>query len=133
MLMIHYICTLLCEGVIVALVPRRYRISEDVGQFEVYAKITDGALDRDAVVLLQSNDGSALSEEGDYVSFSQELTFTSGSSVGSVVSVMVVIGNDRLVEDREYFTVNVSSSDPIVVVDGDRDVARVYIEDDECK
>lgn len=114
------------------MVPRKYKVPEDIGQLEVYAKIVEGALDRDAVIVLHSEDDSALSSEGDYTNFTETLTFHSGSQAGAEVSVTVSIGDDRLVEDPENFIVILSSLVDFAVVDADRDVATVIIEDDEC-
>ena len=60
-----------------------------------------------------------------------QLTFTSGSSVGTVVCELVVINNDNILEDDEFFTITMSTTETVsVVISSDANMATVTISED---
>ena len=71
----------------------------------------------------------------DYVAVSQALTFASGSSIGSLQCVNISIINDTLAELSDDFSVNLATSDPLVVVSTDRatvSIAMDSVDSESC-
>ena len=83
-------------------------------------------LERNAIVTLQTMDGTALSP-GDYQSLTVELTFTPSMTE---ICRNVMITNDNNYEDPEDLTVGLTTIDPAVTLMPD--MGTITIVDDEC-
>ena len=95
---------------------------------EVCARVFNGQLERDAVVTLQTVDGSAVSlgTERDYQSLSVQLTFTSSMSE---ICRNVTINNDIFYEDPENFDVILTTTDDDVTLIPDTGTVTINDED----
>ena len=69
---------------------------------------------------------------GDYVTVEAELTFESGSPLGSTVCVDITITDDDITEPEESFTVTLTAVSDFVTL-GDSTVSTVVIDDSDCK
>ena len=99
---------------------------------EVCARIFSGELERDAVVILQTEDGSAVSQgaaEPDFESLSVELTFT--PSINELCSNVTII-NNQLYEDPETFDVSLITTDQDVTLSPDMGTVTILDEDSKC-
>ena len=85
---------------------------------EVCARVRDGELEREAEVILQTVEGSAVSQgiEPDYQALTARLTFT--STITKICRNITII-NDVFYEDQESFSVRLTTEDPDVAVDPD--------------
>ena len=97
---------------------------------EVCARVFDGELERDAVVSLQTRDGSAVSQgaEPDYQTLSVQLTFTP-SMTENLMCRNVTILNDVFYEDPENLTVVLTTVDPDVTLTPDEGTITILDED----
>ena len=104
-------------------------VTEGDGAFvEVCARVFDGMLERNAVVTLQTMDGSAVSQgtEPDYQSLSVQLIFMPSMTE---ICQNVIITNDEFYEDPEDLTVRLTTVDPDVILIPD--VGTITIVDEE--
>ena len=87
-------------------------------------------MERDAIVTLQTVDGSAVSQrmEPDYQSLSVQLTFTSSMTE---ICCNVIIINDVFHEDLENLTVKLTTVDPDVMLSSDNNMGNITILDEE--
>ena len=105
-----------------------YSINEDQRSVEVCAVITEGSLQREVVVVLSTQDGSAKSPE-DYTSISVPLTF---DDVTVLQCVNITLENDMILEGVEEFEVVLDSmNEPRIILDPG--IAQVDITDDDSK
>ena len=116
---------------------------------EVCAAVLAGMLERDAVVTLQTADGTATCEctyecssmtfppplsspsatgAVDYEAISVQFTFTPDSTVACA---NITVLNDAIYEDPEDFTVSLSTQDPSVDIDPGRQTGTAIITDDD--
>jgi hypothetical protein len=122
------------DQAIIGFVHNSYTILEEVGQFEVEIQLLDGQnLERELIVYVESSDESALSMNGDYAAFRRALTFPQGSSPGTVLPVEIAILDDSLVEDLEYFSLHMGTSDHAVQLQTGKRNSTIYIKDDDCE
>ena len=108
-----------------------FTVTEGVGvQVEICAMVFSGQLERNAVVTLETIDGSAVSQgaELDYQTLSVQLTFT---DTMSRVCRNVTIVNNNFYEDPENFDVRLTTLDEDV--DLNPDMGTVTILDDDSK
>ena len=111
-----------------------YTANEGQEQVEISIQLLGGqGLEREVVVSLESSDGTAVASSGDYVAFRKPLTFPQGSLPGTIVSLMVDIVDDNLVEDAEYFIVHSKSIDSAVRSEIGRENTTIFIKDDDCE
>ena len=106
-----------------------FTVTEGDGAFvEVCARVFDGQLERDAVVTLQTVEGTAVSQgaEPDYQSLSVQLTFT--PSMTEICRNVIII-NDVFYEDPENLDVQLTTVDP--AVDLIPDMGTITILDEE--
>ena len=104
-------------------------VTEGDGAFvEVCARVFEGMLERNAVVTLQTMDGTALSQgaEPDYEPLTVQLTFTPSMTE---ICRNVVIVNDVYYEDPEDLTVGLTTDEPNVMLMPD--TGTITIVDDE--
>ena len=118
------------DRVTVGLQPTHYTIEESVQQIEVTVELL-GDIERDVSVVVESKDGTAFASDGDYIPFLEVLTFSKGSSSGSIRSARVYILDDPLVERLEYFTVHLSPVDIGVQIQQSREDATIFIISDD--
>ena len=107
-------------------------VTEGDGAFvEVCARVFDGMLERNAVVTLQTMDGSAVSQgtEPDYQSLSVQLTFT--PSMTEICQNVIII-NDEFYEDPEDLTVRLTTEDPDVMLMPDMGTITILDEEGWC-
>ena len=113
--------------------PDAYTVNEADGSVTLSAQILSGMLERSAVVIFFTTDGSATSADPmDYMEESGSLVFDANTGVQQIA---VSIINDNAVENSESFYGNLSTSD--VAVDLAPNAARVTIvevpgEDGKC-
>ena len=110
--------------------PSHLIVSESTQQVYVTVELT-GSREREVSLMLETTDGSAYSLTGDYMSFSEKLVFPPSSANGSTLSVNIIIIDDLLVEEVEYFTIHASSMDAAINYTG-RNSTTFHIEDDDC-
>ena len=106
-----------------------FLVTEGAGAFvEVCARVFEGMLERDAIVTLQTMDGTAVSQgaEPDYQSLTVQLTFT--PSMTEICQNVMII-NDDYYEDPEDLTVRLTTVDPAVTLMPD--MGTITIVDDE--
>lgn len=116
-------------GIIIGLTNTTFFVTEEAGAFvEVCARVFEGELERNAVVTLQTRDGTALSQgpEPDYESLSVQLVFT--PSMTEICQNVAII-NDEFYEDPEDLTVRLTTEDEDV--DLVPDTGTITILDDE--
>ena len=122
------------DQAVVRFVHNSYTALEGVGQIEVGIQLLDGqSLDREIVVHVESSDESALSMNNDYAGFRRALTFPPGSLPGTVLPLEIVILDDNLVEDLEYFSLHMETTDHAVQFQTGKQNSTVYIKDDDCE
>ena len=107
-----------------------YVARETSGQIELIVELL-GDIERDVSVTLESRDGTAIASDGDYIPFSEIITFLRGSTSGSRRSVRVYIQDDPLVERLEFFTVHTSSLDTSVQIQQGKEDVFIYIISDD--
>ena len=111
-----------------------YTVNEGGGQGEIAIQLLGGqSLEREIFVHLESSDGSAIATNSDYTAFRKALTFSPGSSPGTVESLVIDIFDDNLVEEVEYFTVHAVSMDSAVQFEVGKENATIFIKDNDCK
>ena len=118
-----------CAGVVIGLTETVFVVTEGDGVVvEVCARVFDGELERDAVVTLQTRDGSAVSQgaEPDYQTLSIQLTFTPSMIV---MCRNITILNDVFYEDPENLTVVLTTVDPDVTLTPDEGTITILDED----
>ena len=118
------------DHVTVGLKPTHYTIEESIQQIEVTVELL-GDIERDVSVVVESEDGTAFASDGDYIPFLEVLTFSKGSSSGSIRSAIVHVLDDPLVERLEYFTVHLSPVDIGVQIQQSREDATIFIINDD--
>lgn len=118
------------DHVMVGLQPTLYTVEENIEQIELTVELL-GDIERDISVILESKDGTAFASDGDYIPFLEVLTFSKGSSSGSIRSARVYIQDDPLIERLEYFTVHLSPVDVRVQIEQSREDATIYIISDD--
>lgn len=122
------------DQAVVGFMHNSYTALEGVGHLEVGIQLLDGqSLERELVVYVESNDESALSINGDYAAFRRTLTFPQGSSPGTVLPLEITILDDTVVEDLEYFTLHMGTTDHAVQLQTDKQNSKVSIKDDDCE
>ena len=122
-------CISTYTGITIGLTNTTFVVTEGDGAFvEVCAQVFDGQLERNAIVTLQTMDGSAVSQgtEPDYQSLTVQLTF-----MPSMLEICrnVIIINDVFYEDPEQLTVGLTTDD--VFVDLMPDEGTITILDEE--
>ena len=101
-------------AIVVGLTNTTFLITEGPGALiEVCARVFEGMLERNAIVTLQTMDGTAVFHaiESDYVSLSVELTFTPSMTE---ICQNIMITNDNSFEDPEDLTVQLTTVDPAI-------------------
>ena len=122
------------DQVVVGFVHNSYTALEGIGQLEVGIQLLDGQnLEREIVIHVESSDESALSMNGDYAAFRRALTFPHGSSPGTVLPLEIVILDDNLVEDLEYFTLHMETADHAVQFQTGKQNSTIHIKDNDCE
>lgn len=122
------------DQVVVGFMHNSYTTLEGIGPLTVGVQLLDGqSLEREIVVYVESSDQSALSMDGDYIGFRRALTFPQGSSSGTILSLEIAILDDNLVEDLEYFTLHMGTTDHAVQFQTGKQNSAVYIKDDDCE
>lgn len=122
------------DQAVVGFVHNSYTALEGIGLLEVGIQLLDGqSLEREIVVYVESNDESALSINSDYAAFRRTLTFPQGSSPGAVLPLQIAILNDNLVEDLEYFTLHMGTTDHAVQFQVGKQNSTIFIKDDDCE
>ena len=125
--------TILDDDIVtLALRPMNLTVTETSQQVHITIVLI-GSLEREVLLMLESNDGTASSISGDYYSISKRLTFPPSSAASSSLSVNITISNDLLVEEMEYFTVHAFSMDAAAHFIPGRNSTTFYIEDDDCR
>ena len=102
----------------------------DDASIEVCARVFEGVVERNAVVTLQSMDGTALSQgaEPDYEPLTIQLTFTPSMTE---ICRNVVIVNDVYYESDENFILQLSTVDPDIELILSNNKGIITIKDDE--
>ena len=102
----------------------------DDASIEVCARVFEGVVERNAVVTLQTMDGTALSQgtEPDYEPLTVQLTFTPSMTE---ICRNVVIVNDVYYESDENFTLQLSTVDPDIELILSNNKGIITIKDDE--
>ena len=116
-------------AITIGLTNTTFVVTEGDGAFvEVCARVFEGMLERNAVVTLQTMDGTALSQgaEPDYEPLTVQLTFTPSMTE---ICRNVVIVNDVYYEDPEDLTVGLTTDEPNVMLMPD--TGTITIVDDE--
>ena len=116
-------------GITIGLTNTTFVVTEGDGAFvEVCARVFEGMLERNAVVTLQTMDGTALSQgaEPDYEPLTVQLTFTPSMTE---ICQNVAIVNDVYYEDPEDLTVGLTTDEPNVMLMPD--TGTITIVDDE--
>ena len=120
------ITDIISAAIVVGLTNTTFLVTEGPGALvEVCARVFEGMLERNAIVTLQTMDGTALSP-GDYQSLTVELTFTPSMTE---ICQNVMITNDNNYEDPEDLTVGLTTIDPAVTLMPD--MGTITIVDDE--
>lgn len=110
-----------------------YTASEGKGQLEISIQLLGGqGLEKDVTVYLESSNENTTASTDDYMHFRKALTFPQGSLPNTTLSVLIDILDDDLVEEIEYFTVHMESTDIDSAVQSQIN-ATVVIEDDDGK
>ena len=118
------------DQVMIGFQQAHYMVEESIQQMELTVELL-GDIERDVSVMLESEDGTAIASDGDYIPFLEVLTFFKGSSSGSTRSVRVYIQDDPLVEGEEYFTIHLSPVDAGVQIQQSMEDANIYIISDD--
>lgn len=126
--------------------------SEDIGELEVCAVLTEGDLAIDVAVNLSTICGEACGKHNatsgrtltevktnyrsaDGEDFSQmsdaPLMFLAGSSINTTSCLLITIMNDFLVENDEDFSVSITSNDPVNI--SPTTSKTITILNDDCK
>ena len=116
-------------AIVVGLTNTTFVVTEGDGAFvEVCARVFQGELERNAVVTLQTMDGSALSQgtEPDYQSLTVQLTFTPNITI---ICQSIIIINDTFYENSEDFNVRLTTVDPDVNLIPDTGAITILDED----
>ena len=113
-----------------------FTVTEGDGAFvEVCVRVFNGQLERDAILTLQTVDGSAVSQgpEPDYQSLSVQLTFT--PSMTEICHNVIII-DDSITENSKLFAGLLSSIDSAVILapdtasveilDNDRELPAIF-------
>ena len=97
----------------------------------VCAELTEGILERNIAVYLSTFDGTAVAP-GDYTSKANyPLIFYAGSPVGISQCVNISIIDDLVVEPDQYFSVVLTTTDPVYITP--TSLAQVIIADNDCE
>ena len=120
------------DQAMIAFQQTQYTASEGIRQLSLAIELT-GSLERNATIMVESQDGTAFVHSGDYTAVTETLIFPSGSVSGSTLTLTVDIKDDKAVEEEEYFTVNIISMDIDIRIDEAKRNASIFIEDDDCK
>ena len=108
-----------------------YMVNESDVYVMVCAVLTEGVLERDITVYLSTSDGTALAPD-DYTAIANSpLTFFSGDPVDTRRCVNVTIIDEEIVEDDQFFSVSLTSSDPVYITPFSE--AQVVISDNDRK
>ena len=108
-----------------------YMVNESDAYVMVCAELTKGVLERSVTVYLSTFDGTAVTP-GDYTSkASYPLTFSAGSPVGITQCANISIIDDLVVEPDQYFTVSLTTTDPVYITP--ISLAQVVIDDNDCE
>lgn len=122
------------DKVVLAIQQPSYTVQESAEELQLSIEIVDGILDRSVSLAVESRDGNASARTGDYTSLSETLIYTSGSSSGSILTLMVEVGDDQLVEGLESFTIHATAVDTSVELESGRETTTIFIVDnDVCK
>ena len=106
-------------------------VNESDAYVTVCAELTKGVLERSVTVYLSTFDGTAVAP-GDYTSkASYPLTFSAGSPVGISQCANITIIDDLVVEPDQYFTVSLTTTDPVYITP--TSLAQVIITDNDCE
>ena len=106
-------------------------VNESYPYVMVCALLTEGVLERDIMVYLSTLDGTALAP-GDYTPLTNSpLVFYSGDPVGTSRCANVTIIDDLVVEPDQYFSVSLTSTDPVYITPNS--IAQVIIADNDCE
>lgn len=134
----------LAAGVVIGVQFPSYTVPESIGSVEVCATLVSGSLERTVVVTLSTSDGTATGQElfyfvecfsifcfcfadpADYQSIEVELFF---NETVSLSCTRIPIEDDSILEDLEFFNVNLTSGDPDVTFMPP--MAPVFIVDDD--
>lgn len=111
-----------------------YRVPENSGQLDLVIELT-GFVENNVPLIVDIQDQTASASRGDYSARTSEskLVFPSGSMAGSNLTLTFDIGDDNLVEEEEYFTVNLRSLDVDIQIEEAKDTAEIIIEDNDCE
>ena len=117
----------------IAFLQSQYRVPESSGQLDLMIQLI-GFIEKNVSLTVESQGQTASASGGDYsVASESRLVFPSGSMTGSNLTLTIDIGDDNIVEEEEYFTVSLRSLDADIQTEGDKNSARIFIEDDDCK
>ena len=120
------------DQVTFSFVQSTYTVSEEKEQLEISIQLLGGqGLDREIVLHLESSDGTASSD--DYTAFNKALTFPRGSLSDTILPFVINIHDDSFVEEVEFFTVQIMSTDSAVQSQITKDSVTIFIEDNDCK
>ena len=122
------------DRAIVAIQHSSYTASEGDGELWLSVEIVEGTLEKNVSLSVESRDGNASAHTGDYMSLSTQLTFTSGSTSGSIQTLRIELGEDLLVEGPESFIVHISAIDSsLTVMSGRADASIIIVDNDYSK
>lgn len=92
----------------------------------------NGSIERNVTLRVESQNRTA-SSGSDYTAIKQTLIFTAGGVVGSTLLLRVDIKNDNIVEQQEYFTIHMMSSDLAININESKKNVTIFIQDDDSK
>ena len=118
-------------AIVIGLTNTTFTVTEGDGAFvEICARVFNGQLEREAIVILQTMDRNAVSQgtEPDYRSLSVQLTFT--PSMTEICRNVTII-NDVFYEIPEDLNVQLTTVDPDITLDPDNIMGTITIQDEE--
>ena len=106
-----------------------YPANEDQGSVQVCALIREGALSREVIISLLTQEGSA-EEPEDYTALSVQLTYDENTAIQCVD---ITLTDDDTLENVEEFMTLLDSDDGVpVILSPERAIVRITDDDGEC-
>ncbi len=100
-------------GIRIGFDPFTYTVNEQVGRVILTVRLLSGVLERSAVVLFSTSDGTATSTApADFTGVTRQAVVFDPSTSANNVSVTII--NDQILENQEFFFGNLSTSDNAV-------------------